>query len=283
VTELVDTHVHVWDLDGGPFAVTYPWLTDGPLHRTYRLAEIESTMSATGVTAVVLVQASDSLAETDELLRVASEASVPVAVVGWLPLADPGATAREIARRSTSRLVGVRHLIHDEPDTTWMLRPDVSEGLTVLAAAGLTFDAVAERPDLLEQVPQVAARHPDLTIVVDHIGKPPVRSGWGSTAARRWAGLLADVAECPTVVAKLSGLATVSAPDWSVEDWRPFVEHAFECFGSQRLMLGSDWPVSTLNGTYAGVMNALLAVLDALPPRDRDRVAALTARAVYRV
>ncbi len=278
---LVDTHVHVWDLTGGPFGVTYPWLTSGPLHRTHTLAEVAPAMREVGVDALVLVQASDSLAETDELLRVAADAPVPATVVGWLPLDDADACRAALDARPDRRLVGVRHLIHDEPDREWMLRPEVAAGMAVLEAAGLVFDAVAERPDLVAQLPTVARRHPGLTVVLDHLGKPPVASGWTSEESRAWARQLREVAAHPSVVAKVSGLGTVSAPGWSSADWAPYVEHALECFGAGRLMLGSDWPVCTLADDYVSVMGGLLDVVSAATTDERDLVLAGTARRVY--
>ena len=214
---LIDTHVHVWDLGANPFGVDYPWLTSdlGPLYRTYALTDVRKDMDAAGVYGVVLVQASDSLAETEALLAAAG-ASVavdprrPVRVVGWLPLADAKATELELERRSGSdTLVGVRHLIHDEPDREWLLRPDVADGMRVLERAGLTFDAVAERPDLMAQVPVVAERHAGLTVVLDHLGKPPIAS---RDVVRRtaWERLIRSCGSVPDVVAKISGLNTAS-------------------------------------------------------------------------
>lgn len=281
--DLIDSHVHVWDLTGGPYGTSYPWIPEGPLHRTHRLSEIEPTMAELAVRGIVLVQAADSLAETNELLRVAADAPLPANVVGWLPLANADQTAQQLDALSGKNLVGIRHLIHDEADAKWLLRRNVAEGLEVIESAGLTFDAVAERPDLLEQVPTVAARHPDLTIVLDHIGKPPVSRGWTSAEAQQWARLIAEIAEYPTVVAKLSGLATVSNRVWNVEDWRPFTDHALACFGAERLMLGSDWPIATLNGDYRGIMNALLRVLDGLTTGERRSVSVGTAERVYRL
>lgn len=278
---LIDTHVHVWDLEGGPFGVAYPWLTPGPLHRTHTLPEIKPVMDAMGIGQVVLIQASDSLAETDALLRAADEAPLPVSVVGWLPLTDPGRCEEELERRDGLRLVGVRHLIHDEPNPTWLLQPSVAEGMVLLERRGLTFDAVAERPDLLAQVPAVARRHPELTVVLDHLGKPPIMSGWSSEEAQFWARQIEEVAAEPRVVAKISGLATVSRSGWKPADWQPFVDHAVDCFGSGRLMLGSDWPVSTLNGDYRSVMGGLLQVIADLPAAEQERICFTNARNIY--
>lgn len=292
---LTDTHLHVWDLSGGPYGVSYPWLTSGPLHRTHTLEEARPQMAAAGVERAVLVQASDQLAETDELLRVARAARgavapvgrgpaervtepLEVAVVGWLPLADAAATERELEQREASELVGVRHLIHDEEDTRWMLRPDVAAGMAVLESHGLTFDAVAQRPDLLAQVPEVAARRPGLQIVLDHLGKPPICAGWTSEEAEIWRSQIRQVAERPNVAAKFSGLATISPAS---ADWGPYLEHVLTSFGADRIMVGSDWPVSTLACDYIEVMTAQYALLAELSAVEQRGICHENAARIY--
>lgn len=276
---IIDAHVHLWDIADRPGAVPYPWLTPDltSIYRTFRLADVRAEMDAHGVAGLVLVQASDSLAETDALLAVAAADDRPVRVVGWLPLDDPAAVDRELRARAGTPLVGVRHLIHDEPDPRWLLRPGVNRSLGLLADAGLSFDAVAERPDLLALVPRVAARHPDLTVVLDHVGKPPIAAGgW-----QPWAGLVADAARAPGVVAKVSGLNTVSRSHWTSDDWRPYIAHASDVFGSERLMLGGDWPFCLQNGTYDDVLSAFEEILSSQMINDVGAIEHGTAERVY--
>lgn len=280
-SQLIDTHVHVWDLTGGVFGVSYPWPTEGPLHRTHRLDELASELSALGVSGVVLVQAADSLAETDELLRVATSAPVPATVVGWLPLTEADRCEAAVAERTDPALVGVRHLIHCEADPEWMLRPSVALGMAFLERAGLSFDAVAENPRLLAQLALVAKRHPELTLVLDHLGKPPITTGWRSEESHTWAAQIREIARHPRVVAKISGLNTASGEGWRPEDWQPFVDHALACFGTDRLMLGGDWPVCTLNGGYAEVIEGLLSVIANLAAEEQAALRHETARRIY--
>lgn len=278
---VIDAHVHVWDLADSPTRVDYPWL--GPqlplLNRSYELTELAPELAAAGVDAVVLVQAADAEAETEQLLRAAAGSPVPARVVGWLPLADPGATTVALQRfRDNPTLTGVRHLIHDEPDPQWLLRADVAQGMELVAEAGLSFDAVAEGPDLMAQLPTVAGRHPELTIVLDHLGKPPIaEAGW-----QPWADLLAEAAAEPNVVGKISGLGTASHPDWRPDHWQRYVGHAIDVFGPDRLMLGGDWPVALQAGSYADTWAATLAVLDGLTEPGRSRILGETAARVYR-
>ncbi|MEJ7650524.1 MAG: amidohydrolase family protein [Nakamurella sp.] len=281
---IIDTHVHVWDLDGeSPIKVTYPWLGEHlpVLNRSHRLAEFAADPAAQDIDAIVLVQSSDQLAETDELLRVAAGSPWPTRVTGWLPLADPEATRQALSDRpDATALVAVRHLIHDEPDAQWLLRSDVADGLTELAAAGLVFEAVAERPDLLAQVPVVARRHPDLVLVLDHLGKPPLSGS--AVALDRWREQLREAAAPPNVTAKISGLGTVSPTGWTADTWRPVIDHALDCFGADRLMLGGDWPVALQAGTQEFTWASTLHSVEHLPETDRAAVLGSTAARVYR-
>jgi len=280
---IIDTHVHIWDPAGGPFAVEYPWLTAdlADLYRPFDLADLDRQLDAAAVdiAGYVLVQASDSEAETSALLAAAAGATRPTTVVGWLPLADPSATAAALKRLQGSALVGVRHLIHDEPDLSWLLRADVAAGMDLLVEANLTFDAVAERPELLAQVPTVARRHPDLTIVVDHLGKPP----FDTDGYRRWADLLSACAAEPGVVAKISGLATIDADHRTAESWQVAVDHALTVFGPSRLMVGSDWPISATAGGIGAIWDETLLCLADLDPADRALVLTGNARRIYRL
>ncbi len=275
----VDAHVHVWDISGGKFQVEYDWLeqTSEVLRRTYTLDDLEPDLDDLGVDALVLVQAADSTAENAALLDAAARAPRPAVVVGWLPLHRPERMPDALSR--CPGLVGVRHMIHRDPDPEWLLRPEVSRSLGLLAEAGLSFDAAAERPDLLAQVPVIAARHPTLPVILDHLGKPPIAAGgW-----QPWADLLAAAAAQPNVVAKISGLATVSAPGFTAADWRPYVEHTLAVFGADRVMLGGDWPFTLSAAAYPTVWQTTLDTLAHLSPGDRAAVLGETAARIYRI
>jgi L-fucono-1,5-lactonase len=279
---IVDTHIHIWDVTTADSATRYPWLTpDKPvLNRTFGLADVEPDLRRTGVEAAVLVQASDSLSETEMLLDAAEHAARPTVAVGWLPLDDPPETAAQLRRfASRRRLVGVRHLIHLDPDPYWLLRATVGASLDLLAEADMTFDAVAETVQLLELVPHLARSHPQLTIVLDHLGKPAIGRGEWSP----WAELISAIAAEPNVVAKLSGLATVSDGVVTAERWQPYVDHALAQFGPDRLMFGSDWPYTLMAADYGIVWETTADVLSGLDDHARAEVLAHTASRVYRV
>ncbi|MFJ4655174.1 amidohydrolase family protein [Nocardia sp. NPDC088792] len=278
----VDAHVHIWTIGGGKSHVEYDWLTDTSdvLYRTYTLGDAEPEFAEHGVDAAVLVQASDSLAENHALLEAAAHAKRPTAVVGWLPLHRPAEVATALpALVRRPEFAGVRHMIHRDPDPNWLLRPEVSASLDQLSEAGLVFDAVAERPDLLAQVPIIARAHPALTVVLDHLGKPPIATAeW-----QPWAELLAAAAAEPNVVAKISGLATVSGAEITAARWQPYIDHALSVFGPNRLMLGGDWPFTLTAASYRTVWRTTLATLDGLDTVDRALVLGEVAACTYRL
>lgn len=276
---VVDAHQHLWDLE----RVAYPWLTAdaGPIFRTFEETELEPQLAAAGVDRTVIVQAADSVADTDAMFEAADRWPRIAGIVGWVPLLEPERAAADLdRRRADPRFAGVRHLIHDDPDPDWVLRPPVLESLGLLAARSLTFDLVAVLPRHLEHASTLAERYPALRIVIDHLAKPPILTrGW-----EPWATLLRRAAEHPNVYGKVSGLNTAADPvSWSASDLRPYVDHALECFGPERLMYGGDWPVATLAGDYAKVWRETAAVLSGLGPADRDRVLGGTAVDFYRL
>lgn len=280
---VTDAHLHLWDLA----ASRYAWLAGAPeaLRRTVDIDDVREGLEGLDVTRVILVQADDTDEDTAHLQTTARDieehaqragAGITRAdVVGWLPLADPDAVRGALADpRRTDHLVGVRHLVHDEPDPGFLDLPEVATSLELLAEAGLPLDV----PDAFErhmaQVVRVAQRHPDLTVVLDHLGKPPLGD---LEAMPRWKMQLAEIAACPNVVAKISGLATSGDGDFAEA-----VEHAVRLFGPERLMVGSDWPIAPRPLDLGSGFAPLLAQV-----RDRDEQAAHamlhgTAARVYR-
>ena len=269
---IVDSHQHFWDLE----EVEYPWLVPayGPIYRTFAPAELAPQLAAAGIDRTVLVQAANSYADTDAMLAQAAEHDWIGAVVGWLPLED----VREAAQMLDSRyaadpwLKGVRHLNHEEADPDWLVRPAVIDGLKLLQERGLVYEVVAVHPLHLGHVPTLARACPHLTIVIDHLAKPPIASGHYDA----WKVDLRAAAEQPNVHAKISGLNTAADwASWDAGDLEEPVGFALEVFGAQRLLFGSDWPVAILAGDYARVWQETNAVLDRLALSDADRLAIL--------
>jgi L-fuconolactonase len=272
---VIDSHVHVWD----PTRVEYPWMVDAPtLERRYDLGDVEDEHRRAGVVAVVLVQAADNTADTELMLEIAADDPRVAGVVAWLPLLDPAGAEAQLDRWVGRPIVGARHLIHRDPNPDLLADPRIDDVMTLLAERHLTFDVCAESLPLLRLVPGLAERHPNLTLVIDHLAKPPIAThGW-----QPWAQLLADAATAPNTVVKLSGLNTAALGGGSAAEYRRYVDHALDAFGPGRTMYGGDWPFALLAASsYDEVWRDLRECLDELDDADLGAVLAGTAQRVY--
>lgn len=261
----IDAHHHVWRIARGD----YGWLTpDLPICRDYTLDDLRPHLAAAGITGTILVQAAPTEAETDFLLGVMdASAGLVRGVVGWVPFDAP---ARVEARLADPRIVGIRPMLHDLADEGWILWPEHAPALRALVASGKAFDALI-RPAHLHTIGALADRYPDLRIVIDHGAKPAIGAGMWEP----WASGLADLAARPNVLCKLSGLLTEAAG----RDVTRHARHILACFGPERVMFGSDWPVLELAGRYGD----WFATVEALAREDaRAAVLGGTALRFYR-
>jgi L-fuconolactonase len=273
----IDAHHHLWDLSTGGY--DWPTAAETPIYRSFSPEDLWPELLSAAVDATVLVQTVDTLDDTDAMIRARAANPWIAGIVGWVPLTDVRTATREIEARLGRGLRGIRHLIHRVPDVDWLLRPDVHEGLALLESLELAFDVVAVFPDHLRHVPAIADQHPGLTIVIDHLAKPPIRdAGWDL-----WRRELEAAALRPNVVAKVSGLDTAAGPGWTADEILPSVEVALEAFGPSRLLFGSDWPVCQLVSSYGQVVDATQRWLAALSPHERDAVLGANAERVYRL
>jgi L-fuconolactonase len=258
---IVDAHHHLWAVDQG-----YSWLDDpslAPIRRTFTPSDLRATLVAAGVSRTVLVEGGRcDTSEARFLLRHASDISEISGVVAWVDPASAAVAATIEEYRGLpggERLVGIRSQVQGEDDPFYLDRDDVRRGLAAVGAAGLAFDLVI-RSDQIVAAARLARDLPDVRFVLDHLGKPPIRDG----GFARWAGDLAELAACPNVTAKLSGLVTEAAWDsWTVDDLRPYVELGLRLFGPGRLMFGSDWPVcllATAYGKWLGTLKLIVPV-----------------------
>jgi L-fuconolactonase len=275
MTGHIDAHQHVWSLARGD----YGWLTPAQpaLHRDYSLDDVAPLRERAGVTGAVLVQAAPTIAETRYLLDIARSSDDFVrGVVGWADLASPDAipALRRLARDPL--LKGVRPMLQDEPDPAWILRPDVARTLDALPRLGLRFDALI-RPGQLPALLRMLERHPDLAVVIDHAAKPDIASGMWAP----WSDLMRAASSSPRVRCKVSGLVTEAGSGWTIDQLRRYVDFLAECFGPQRLMWGSDWPVVNLTGTYQSWFAATVALTAGWSAEDRAALMGGTARRFY--
>lgn len=272
----LDAHVHVWSRKTDP----QPWIdpaTMGPIDRDFSMADAERMLDSVALDRAIVVQSSNSASETRRLLEGATERIA--GVVGWVDLtADVSRQLDDLEPVARERLVGIRHLVHIDPDPEWLARPEIARGLSELGKQGLTFDVVA-RWWQLPLVATVASGLPGVTFVLDHLGGPPV----GTADMEAWEKALGALARRDNVVAKLSGVAgEIGSPDWTPEQCTPAIEAAFKTFGPRRLMYGSDWPMVELVGGPAKWHAATQAWVAVLAPVERGAVFGATAAATYR-
>ena len=273
----VDTHLHIWDLERSEYA----WLTPelGELYATFTPEQAQGELEAAGIDSAVLIQAEDSERDTDLMLEAAVRHLWIAGVVGWVQLDDPATAERQLdGRQAEPRLCGVRHLVHDDPRDDFLVLPAVRRSLRLLAERGLAFDVPDAWPRHLAATAELAAALPELRIVVDHLGKPP----FGGADWERWRATLRDVAAQPNTTAKVSGLQVPGRP-FTVDEVRPAWEVALELFGPERLMWGSDWPLTVPTGGYRHAWDVMSSLIGELSPAEQARVRAETACSVYKV
>jgi L-fuconolactonase len=273
---LIDAHLHLWDISTGG----YCWLTPeaGELYATFDADQAEIEVRAAGVTGAILVQADDTDADTDAMLAVAAERPWVAGVVGWVPLDDPArAEARLAELQENPAFCGVRHLVHADARRDFLDLPEVRRSLRMLADAGVAFDVPNAWPHFLAQTVRVADDAPHLVVVIDHLAKPPR----GRDDLEQWRTQFRRAAERPNTVAKVSGLREPGAV-YSVDALRDVWDTTLDAFGPDRMLWGSDWPITVPDGGYAPTFEVLMALIDELSSAERDAVRGLTASRVYR-
>jgi L-fuconolactonase len=258
----IDAHQHFWDLS----RLDYAWMPPGEsvLRRNYLPEDLRPILEENRFDGSVVVQANTVMEETWWLLALARENPFILGVVAWVDLTDVGLPRVLDELQKHPKFKGVRHLVHDEPDPEWLLRPDVLRGLRELARREIPYDLLL-RPVHLPLVPRLAEAAPGLRTVIDHIAKP-------SIAAKRmdgWAEDISATARVPGLCCKLSGMITeADHANWTADDLRPYVQHVLSVFEPERLMFGSDWPVCKLAGSWKRV---LAAFTQAIGPQSMER------------
>lgn len=275
---MIDTHLHVWRLATGWYTWNTPEL--GDLHVDSAVDDIGEAMAAAGVESAVLVQAADTLAETDWLLGLARHDERVAGVVGYLPLADPAALGDLLARYAAEPLVGVRQLWHDHDRTDELSDPAVLASIAMLGEAGLPVDVPDAHPALWPALTRAVEQVPQTTFVLDHCGKPPFgdRAGWGD-----WTARFSELAAYPNLVVKLSGLfgGSGSAVPATAGELAQVAGLARDLAGAERIMTGSDWPMTRGTLDYGETIDRLRRLLAFWSPQEQAAATKTTAQATY--
>jgi L-fuconolactonase len=248
----IDSHHHLWAIND----TDYVWMTDDHdvIRRDFLGPELDAVLDAGGIDGTVAVQARQMPEETEFLFQQARFSPRILGVVGWLPLLENGGEPWLEKFADDPLLVGVRHVVHDEPDDAFILRPDFNDGIRNLARHDLTYDILIFAKHL-ENTIRFVDQHPNQPFVVDHIAKPVIRAGEFDQA---WADGIRELAKREHVVCKLSGMVTeVRGGTWDTALLQPYFETVLEAFGANRLMFGSDWPVCLLGASYVDWVRAV--------------------------
>ncbi|HEY1579808.1 MAG TPA: amidohydrolase family protein [Terracidiphilus sp.] len=262
----LDAHQHFWKYS----ADEYGWIGDSMagLKRDFLPRDLKPLLEAEGFDGSIAVQARQNLEETRWLLQLAGQNELVKGVVGWVDLRSPGLDEQLEQFAAHPKLVGVRHVVQDEPDDEFMLRPEFRGGIARLAEYGLTYDVLIYVKHLPMAV-KLVREFPEQRFVLDHIAKPLITEG----RIEPWDRGIRELARAQNVWCKISGMVTEARwGSWKAEDFRPYLDVVMEAFGPERLMIGSDWPVCTVSASYGATMNI---VKDYIGPLSGDQQQAI--------
>lgn len=281
MTFTIDSHHHFWDPSQGD----YSWMGSrhAPINRIFAPDDFRPALKQAGVSKTVLVQTWSSFEETEAFLSLAESTDFIAGVVGWVDLTADDVDARldALLHRPDGRwLVGIRHQVHDEKDSRWLLRKDVQRGLKAVQDRDLVFDLLI-RPRELNAALQTVEAFPDLRFVVDHIAKPDIKAN----GFENWAERFQQFAKHRSHVwCKLSGMVTEADwQSWTPDDIKPYLDEVLKVFGPDRCMFGSDWPVCLLAADYKRTVDLVRNAVEQLPQHDRDMILSGSAIEAYRL
>jgi L-fuconolactonase len=275
MTERIDAHHHLWRYS----KEEYGWITGNmaPIARDFLPHDLQQVLTSSGIQGSVAVQARQTLEETQSLLDFAQEFPIIRGVVGWAPIASPEFSQVLERFHHFHKLKGLRHVVQDEPDDAFLLRPDFNAGIALIKRYGLVYDILIFERQLPAAISFVD-RHPSQIFVVDHIAKPRIRD----RVLEPWRTNIRELARRENVFCKLSGMVTEAHwAQWSLPDLLPYFEVVLEAFGPKRLMAGSDWPVCLLAATYQTWFSTLREFISRLSSAEQEMILGSVATKVY--
>ena len=248
----IDSHQHFWKYN----PAEHTWMTDAMqvLKQDFMPADLGPLLNQIGFDGCIAVQARQLIEETNWLLKLSDENDFIKGVVGWIDLRSPNISEVLSGYVNQKKLVGVRHVVHDEADDNFMLQPAFQNGIAALKEFNLTYDLLLF-PKHIPVALQLVEKFPEQPFVLDHSAKPFINKKEMSP----WKEDLKELAKHPNVFCKLSGMVTEAKwNDWKEEDFKQYLDIVTESFGTNRIMIGSDWPVCTLSGNYSSTMHIVI-------------------------
>ena len=277
----IDAHQHFWDLQLSE-QFDYGWLHQPDkraICRSFLPGDLQPLIDAAGIDRTIFVQTQHNLDENRWILQLAEQHPFLAGVVGWVDLASEACEEQLLEFKDNPKFVGVRHITHDEAADDFIIRPEILRGLKVLEQHQVPFDLLFFVKHL-RHAAHLGRELPELPMVIDHLAKPEIKL----QRTDNWLADFRAAAACPNIVCKLSGMVTEADwLDWKPADLKPYVDAALECFGPERLMFGSDWPVCLLAASYQEVYESLRELLGPLSATERAQIFGGTARQFYRL
>ncbi|RJP27238.1 MAG: amidohydrolase [Candidatus Omnitrophota bacterium] len=272
----IDAHQHFWQYNPDE----YGWIDESisVLKKDHLPDDLAILLQAAGIDGTIAVQARQSHEETRWLLRLAKEYPFIRGVVGWVDLCSPIVIDQLEEFSHDPKFLGVRHMLQDEPEDTFMLRPCFLYGIEMLQYFDLTYDFVIF-PKHLPVAANLAALFPEQPFVLDHIAKPFIKD----QKITPWDIHIQKLAACKNVYCKISGIVTeADRQHWTMEDFIPYLDVVFDSFGTERIMIGSDWPVCTVAASYFDVMQIPLNYIKQFSEKEQRDICCENARRFYR-
>ena len=273
---VIDSHQHFWIFD----PVRDSWITPEMkiIQRDFLPADLKPTLDENGIDGCVAVQADQSDAETEFLLHLAEANDFIKGVVGWIDLRATGLYDRLEKYSQFELLKGFRHVVQGEP-AGFLLQPDFIKGVGQLAAFDFTYDILVY-PTQLADAYSFARQLPNVRFVLDHIAKPYIKKG----ELESWATDIRKLAELPNINCKVSGMVTEADwQTWQKSDFHPYLDVVFDCFGADRILFGSDWPVCLVAAKYGEMKSILADYIGALTKAEQEKIMGRNAEDFYRL
>jgi L-fuconolactonase len=278
---IVDAHVHLYDVK----KLSYSWLVNVPkINRTYLLEDFDKARQQVAVEKIVFAEVAVDpglhIEEAAFIQAMADKDSRLSGIIAHLPLEKGVGVESDIAALKQFRnLRGIRRLIETERNPAFCLEPEFLAALKLLPRHNLSFDICVKHWAMTYAI-ELVKRCPNVSFVLDHIGKPDIKNG----LRQPWWGQIKELAALPNVVCKISGVVTeANHASWKPDDVKPYVAHVIDSFGFDRVMYGSDWTVSELTHSYPTWVQIIDDVIAGCSDAERRKLYRETAIRTYRL
>ena len=272
----IDAHQHFWKYD----PAIDSWIDDSMaiIRNDFLPKDLKPILQNNNIDGCIAIQADQSEEETHFLLNLAKENSFIKGVVGWVDLCSEDVEGRLEYFSQFEKFCGVRHIVQAEPKG-FLLNKEFQKGIKLLKKFKLTYDVLVYH-NQLEEVVELVQMFPKQKFVLDHIGKPSIKTN----EIKEWEVQIKELAKFPNVYCKVSGMVTESNwLNWKQKDFKPYLDVVFEAFGSNRIMYGSDWPVCLLSVNYKEQLSILEDYIIEFLPEDKAKIMGKNSILVYNI